>query len=230
MKLFVAICFILAVASARPQGGYQASAANFDLLNPSNWDASNWDASNLDPSNWKVNMEQMNNWWKNSEWRETLKNWRQGSGPSSTAAYPTTDRKDTVSYSATPAATNFNINEIMTNPWGSLDQATAALDDLNKDFPDVLAKVDPTIKDDINEVNNIVAEVCDQIAAGAKPSSTGFNFFSKGSLKSTCDYIKKTAREVSLGMDDPAVVSNLIDSLKQFTNQFNSFRSSGASY
>ena len=173
----------------------------------------------------------MNNWWKNSEWRQTLKNWRQGSGSSSKTAVPVIDRRQsTVAQPINPAATNFNVNEIITNPWGSLDQATAALDDLNKDFPDVLAKVDPTIKDDINEVNNIVAEVCDQIAAGAKPSSTGFNFFSEGSLKSTCDYIKKTAREVSLGMDDPAVVSNLIDSLKQFTNQFNSFRSSGASY
>ena len=220
----------------------QASAANLDFLNPASWDASNWDPSNLDPSKWKDNMEQLNNWWKNSEWRQTLKNWRQGSGSSSKTAvpgvknwsktgvsYPAIDRKDTVAQPVNPAATNFNVNEIITNPWGSLDQATAALDDLNKDFPDVLAKVDPTIKDDINEVNNVVVEVCNQMVAGAKPTSTGVNFLGS-SLKSTCDYITKTAREISLGMDDPAVVSNLIDSLKQFTNQFNSFRSSGASY
>ena len=171
----------------------------------------------------------MNNWWKNSEWRQTLKNWRQGSGSSSKTAVPVIERQDTVAYPSNPAATNFNVNEIITNPWGSLDQATAALDDLNKDFPDVLAKVDPTIKDDINEVNNVVVEVCNQMVAGAKPTSNGFNFLGS-SLKSTCDYITKTTREISLGMDDPAVVSNLIDSLKQFTNQFNSFRSSGASY
>lgn len=212
----------------------QASAANFDLLNPSNWDASNWDLSNLDSSNWKENLDQMNNWWKNSEWRQTLKNWRQGSGSSSktavpTVSYPTIERQDTVAYPTNPAATNFNVNEIITNPWGSLDQATAALDDLNKDFPEVLAKVDPTIKDDINEVNKVVIDVCNQMVAGAKPTSTGFNFLGS-SLESTCDYITKTTREISLGMDDPAVVSNLIDSLKQFTNQFNSFRSSGASY
>merc|ERR1712045_628264 len=153
--------------------------------------------------NWKENLEQMNNWWKNSEWRQTLKNWRQGSGSSSTAAVPTIDsRKDTVAQPINPAATNFNVNEIITNPWGSLDQATAALDDLNKDFPDVLAKVDPTIKDDINEVNNVVVD-CNQMVAGAKPTSTGVNFLGS-SLKSTCDYITKPTREISLGMDDPA--------------------------
>lgn len=248
MKIFVAISCVLMVASARPQDThhhhyyfgddaqvpapamavrsqqYNNQASNFDLSNPSNWNPQNWNLANMDPSNWKANMQQMASFWKNSNWRQSLKNWRQGQ-QSSYAPGAQAKNQVVVGYAA-PAKANFDVSEIMSNPWGSLDKASASLDDLNKDFPDVLAKLDPSIKDDVKEVNNIVIEICKQMVSGAKSDSI---FFSQAGLKSSCDYINNTAREISLGMDDPAVVSQLIDSLKDFTTKFNGFRPSGSS-
>lgn len=246
MKVFVALSCVLVAVSARPQdthhhhyyfngvpqaqGQYgpqmsanlvkQSPSSSFDLNNFS-WDPSTW---NMDPSTW--NLDQMSQFWQN---------FRQGGAPAYAPA-PQVKAQVAAAPAYAPAAdfdlTNlegldFDFSGIMTDPWGSLDQASASLDDLNKDFPEVLAKMDPKMKAQVKKVNQQVIDVCNQMMASQSKSGSMFDF--SAGMKSTCDYIEKTAREVSLGMDDPAVVTQLINKLKEFTAGFSQFRTSGSS-
>ena len=201
----------------------QSPSSAFDLNNFS-WDPSTW---NMDPSTW--NLDQMSQFWQN---------FRQGGAPAyaPAPAYVPAVKAQVVAAPVAAASdfdlTNlegldFDFSGIMTDPWGSLDQASAALDDLNKDFPEVLAKMDPKMKAQVKKVNQQVIDVCNQMMASQSKSGSMFDF--SAGMKSTCDYIEKTAREVSLGMDDPAVVTQLINKLKEFTAGFSQFRTSGSS-
>ena len=242
-KVFVALSCVLVAVSARPQDTHHHhyyingvpqtqgtyGSASQKLVKQSQSPSSGFDLTNvnwLNPSTW--NLDQLTQFW--------TQNNRQGGAPSYapsyTPSYAPQRKAEVVAAPVAPAADfdlsniDFDFSGIMSDPWGSLDQATASLDDLNKDFPDVLAKMDPSMKAQVKKVNQQVIDVCNKMMADQSKSDSVFDF--SAGMKTTCDYIAKTANEISLGMDDPAVVNQLIEKLKEFTAGFSMFRSSGA--
>ena len=125
-----------------------------------------------------------------------------------------TESYDKASFEFTDLLTFANLNSLnsimhyVNNPNDALAKATDALDDLNKGLPDALARMDPSIKADIKKVNEIILDICDRAVSGASGPSSG-------SIKATCDFINDSVPQVSRGLDDPSVITNLIEELKQ---------------
>ena len=107
------------------------------------------------------------------------------------------------------------ITQYINDPYYALEQAQGLLEDLNAELPEALAKMDPAIKSDIKEVNNLILEICDKAVANARPSSTT-SYYSPEAMKSTCEFMHKHIPSVSQGLDDPAVISNIIGKLGEF--------------
>ena len=112
----------------------------------------------------------------------------------------------------------FNLNSIMelvNDPYYALEKSQDLLEQLNEGLPDALAKMDPSIKNDIKQVNNLVLEICDKAVANSKPTTIN-SYYSPEGVKTTCDFLKKHVPEISRGLDEPAVISNLIQKLAEF--------------
>ena len=107
------------------------------------------------------------------------------------------------------------IAQYINDPYYALEKAQGLLEDLNSELPEALARMDPAIKSDIKEVNNLILEICDKAVANARPSSTT-SYYSPEAMKSTCAFIQKHVPSVSQGLDDPAVISNIIGKLGEF--------------
>ena len=107
------------------------------------------------------------------------------------------------------------IAEFINDPYYALEKSQALLEDLNNDLPEALAKMDPAIKDDIKQVNGLILEICDKAVANIRPSSTT-SYYSPQAIKSTCGFLNKHVPTISRGMDDPSVISNLIEKLGKF--------------
>ena len=107
------------------------------------------------------------------------------------------------------------ITQYINDPYYALEQAQGLLEDLNAELPEALAKMDPAIKSDIKEVNNLILEICDKAVANARPSSTT-SYYSPEAMKSTCAFMQKHIPSVSQGLDDPAIISNIIGKLGEF--------------
>ena len=111
-----------------------------------------------------------------------------------------------------------SIMQYVNNPNAALAKATTALDDLNKGLPDLLARMDPSMKDDIKKVNELVLDICDRAVSGARPATDFSSYYSPESIKATCDFIKENVPQISRGLDDPAVITNLIEELKEVSS------------
>ena len=115
---------------------------------------------------------------------------------------------------------NWNWGSIMdyvSDPWLGLEKAQYLLEELDKDLPEALEDMDPAIKEDIKQVNYLVVEICDKAVKNAKDN--GFNsYYSPSSIKKTCAFINKHVPEISRGLDDPSVITNIIAKLKKFGN------------
>ena len=107
------------------------------------------------------------------------------------------------------------VAQYINDPYYALEKAQSLLEDLNADLPDALAKMDPAIKQDIKDVNNLILDICDIAVANARPSTTT-SYYSPEGIKSTCAFIQKHVPTVSMGLDDPAVISNIIGKLGEF--------------
>ena len=107
------------------------------------------------------------------------------------------------------------IAELINDPYYALEKSQALLEDLNNDLPEALAKMDPAIKDDIKQVNGLILEICDKAVANIRPSSTT-SYYSPQAMKATCGFLNKHVPTISRGMDDPSVISNLIEKLGKF--------------
>ena len=107
------------------------------------------------------------------------------------------------------------IAELINDPYYALEKSQALLEDLNNELPEALAKMDPAIKDDIKQVNGIILEICDKAVTNIRPSSTT-SYYSPRAIKSTCGFLNKHVPTISRGMDDPSVISNLIEKLGKF--------------
>ena len=107
------------------------------------------------------------------------------------------------------------IAQYINDPYYALEKAQGLLEDLNAELPEALARMDPAIKSDIKEVNNLILEICDKAVANARPSSTT-SYYSPEAMKSTCEFMHKHIPSVSQGLDDPAVISNIIGKLGEF--------------
>lgn len=107
------------------------------------------------------------------------------------------------------------IGQYINDPYYALEKSQSLLEDLNKGLPDALAKMDPAIKDDIKQVNNLVLDICNKAVANARPT-TATSYYSPEGIKSTCAFLQKHVPTVSRGMDDPAVITNLISKLGEF--------------
>ena len=107
------------------------------------------------------------------------------------------------------------IGQYINDPYYALEKSQSLLEDLNAGLPDALAKMDPAIKDDIKQVNNLVLEICNKAVANARPTTTT-SYYSPEGIKSTCAFLQKHVPTVSRGMDDPAVITNLISKLGEF--------------
>jgi len=108
-----------------------------------------------------------------------------------------------------------SLMEYVNDPWLGLEKAQELLEELNKDLPDALAKMDPSLKNDIKQVNGLVLEICAKAVANARPS-TITSYYSPSSMKKTCDFINKHVPEISRGLDEPEVISNLIGKVRKF--------------
>ena len=97
----------------------------------------------------------------------------------------------------------------------SLAKASKSLDDLTLGLPAVLANMSPETKADVGKINVIIAEVCNRIEAEATPS--GFSYYSKGGIKSTCDFINKISNDILLSLDDPSIVQSYVDKVQKLT-------------
>ena len=104
---------------------------------------------------------------------------------------------------------------MINDPYFALENAQLLLEDLNNYLPEALARMDPAIKDDIKQVNGLVLEICDRAVANARPSSTT-SYYSPEAIVSTCEFLHKHVPSVSKGLDDPAVITNIIQKLRQF--------------
>ena len=113
---------------------------------------------------------------------------------------------------------NWNWGSIMdyvSDPWLGLEKAQYLLEELDKDLPGALEDMDPAIKEDIKQVNILVVEICDKAVKNAKDN--GFNsYYSPSSMKKTCAFINKHVPEISRGLDDPSVITNIIGKLRKF--------------
>ena len=107
------------------------------------------------------------------------------------------------------------IAELINDPYYALEKSQALLEDLNNDLPEALAKMDPAIKDDIKQVNALILEICDKAVANIRPSSTT-SYYSPQAMKATCGFLNKHVPTISRGMDDPAVITNIIEKLGKF--------------
>ena len=107
------------------------------------------------------------------------------------------------------------IAELINDPYYALEKSQALLEDLNNDLPEALAKMDPAIKDDIKQVNSLILEICDKAVANIRPSSTT-SYYSPQAMKATCGFLNKHVPTISRGMDDPAVITNIIEKLGKF--------------
>lgn len=121
-------------------------------------------------------------------------------------------------YSGSSAFSGFDLNTIMeyvNDPYYALEKSQGLLEQLNEGLPDALAKMDPSIKNDIKEVNGLILEICDKAAANAKPATIN-SYYSPEGIKKTCDFLHKHVPEISRGLDEPQVISNLIEKLAEF--------------
>ena len=108
-----------------------------------------------------------------------------------------------------------SIMEYVSDPWLGLEKAQYLLEELDKDLPGALEDMDPAIKEDIKQVNILVVEICDKAVKNAKDN--GFNsYYSPSSMKKTCAFINKHVPEISRGLDDPSVITNIIAKLRKF--------------
>ena len=94
-------------------------------------------------------------------------------------------------------------------------------EDLNDALPQVIANMDPAIKSDIKEVNLLVVDICDKATADKKlPRTKSDN--SKNSFSSACAFLHKHLPDVSMGLDDPAIITDLFEkvtNLSKFSKQ-----------
>ena len=143
--------------------------------------------------------------------------------PSDPVAYGAASVAKAYSYSKDSGDVDFatllsdfaTIAQIINDPWYALEKSQALLEDLNNELPETLEKMDKGIKDDIKQVNAIILEICDKAVANIRPSSTT-SYYSPQAIKKTCGFINKHVPTISRGMDDPSVISNLVEKVGKF--------------
>ena len=123
---------------------------------------------------------------------------------------------------AAPAAPGFNLEtlkSLIPSGGNNLAKASDSLDNLMKGLPAALKNMDPAVKADFRKVNALIADVCNKMVNEAKPES--YSYYTPEGIKVTCDFINKTANDIVLGLDDPAIIQSYVDKLKQYTNALN---------
>ena len=114
------------------------------------------------------------------------------------------------------AGFDFNsIAQYINDPYYALEKSQGLLEDLNNGLPDALAKMDPSIKNDIKQVNQIVLEICDKAVANSNAASTT-SYYTPEGMRATCEFLNKHIPTVSRGLDDPAIITDLIQKLGEF--------------
>ena len=67
------------------------------------------------------------------------------------------------------------------------NKAAEALNSLAPQLPAALKSMDPSTKNDIRKVDNIIGKVCDEILNEANTNNREFQYFTKDSLQATCN-------------------------------------------
>ena len=98
--------------------------------------------------------------------------------------------------------------------WSGLSAAEGSLDDLMAQMPALLNMIPDSIKSDIRKVNEIIADACSKMVSESNYSGDGFNYYSAGGMKSTCESINSIAKSVSDAIEDPAWTQYYVDQLK----------------
>ena len=103
-------------------------------------------------------------------------------------------------------------------PEGSaaLKKATDTLNGITPYLPTALANVPPTVKNDIYDVNRIIAEVCNKLVEEVRPQT--WTYYSNEGIHATCRYINEKANEVLMAFDDPYIVQNYVNQLNGLSN------------
>ena len=161
------------------------------------------------------------------------------SGPVERSITQTASVKETNTYSETRGSLSFTgllddfdfISKLFNDPFFAIEKAQDLLEDLNSDLPQALAKMDPAVKDDIKNVNGLILDICDKAVTNARSSSTtsyysptkpyarpasNTSYYSPAAIQSTCGFLHKHVPSISHGLDDPTVISNLIEKLGEF--------------
>ena len=114
-----------------------------------------------------------------------------------------------------------SISKFIEDPYLVLEKLQPLLEYLNEALPQVIANMDPTIKSDIKEVNLLVLDICDRAIADKNvPRKKSDN--SKNSFSSVCAFLHKHLPDVSRGLDDPAIITDLVEkvtNLSKFSKQ-----------
>ena len=114
-----------------------------------------------------------------------------------------------------------SISQFIEDPYLVLEKLQPLLEDLNEALPKVIANMDPTIKSDIKEVNLLVLDICDRAIADKRvPTNKSDN--SQNSFSSVCAFLHKHLPDVSRGLDDPAIITDLVEkvtNLSKFSKQ-----------
>ena len=98
----------------------------------------------------------------------------------------------------------------------ALSKATDTLNRITPYLPTALANVPPTVKNDIADVNRIIAEVCNKLVNEVRPQT--WTYYSNEGIKATCRYVNEKANEVLLAFDDPSIVQNYVNQLNGLSN------------
>ena len=114
-----------------------------------------------------------------------------------------------------------SISKFIEDPYLVLEKLQPLLEDLNEALPKAIANMNPAIKSDIKKVNLLVLDICDRAIADEK-APTNKSDDSKNSFNSVCAFLHKHLPDVSRGLDDPAIITDLVEkvtNLSKFTKQ-----------
>ena len=98
-----------------------------------------------------------------------------------------------------------------------MEKAQNLLEDLTEYLPEAIEKMDPAFKNDIKEINLVILEVCDKAVIRAKAGDSIFNsWYTPKRVETTCDFIRDNVKDFTRGLDDPAIITKLVEKLGKF--------------
>ena len=101
------------------------------------------------------------------------------------------------------------------------NQAATTLNSLVPQIPAALQSLDPDLKDDIAKVDVIIGKVCDEIIFEATPKYRANQYFTPDTMKAACDYARKVSADIVDSLDKPYVLYQYIHQMNEGVQKLN---------